>query len=136
MDDVISLGVGEPDFQTPWAVRQKAVQVIETKRTVYTANAGLEALRRSVSEYTKKKIGVEYDPVSEIVITVGGSEAIDISIRTLVEPGDEVLIVEPSFVCLPKKQNFLYFRFLTTPQVLLWNVKTLNRLLKFCVVQI
>lgn len=99
MDDVISLGVGEPDFQTPWAVRQKAVQVIETKRTVYTANAGLEALRRSVSEYTKKKIGVEYDPVSEIVITVGGSEAIDISIRTLVEPGDEVLIVEPSFVC-------------------------------------
>lgn len=99
LDDVISLGVGEPDFQTPWAIRQKAIQTIETKRTVYSANAGLEALRRSISSYTKRKIHVEYDPLSEIVVTVGGSEAIDISIRTVIEPGDEVLIVEPCFVC-------------------------------------
>ncbi|MGN0583693.1 MAG: aminotransferase class I/II-fold pyridoxal phosphate-dependent enzyme [Oscillospiraceae bacterium] len=99
MDDVISLGVGEPDFQTPWAVRQKAIHTIETKRTVYTANAGLEALRESISRYTKKKTGIEYDPAGEIIVTVGGSEAIDISIRSIVEPGDEVLIVEPSFVC-------------------------------------
>lgn len=99
LDDVISLGVGEPDFQTPWSIRQKAIQTIETKRTVYTANAGLETLRRSISSYTQRKIGVEYDPSDEIVVTVGGSEAIDISIRTIVEPGDEVLIVEPCFVC-------------------------------------
>lgn len=99
MDDVISLGVGEPDFQTPWSVRQCAIKNIETKRTVYTANAGLEALRRSVSKYILKKTGTEYDPLGEVIITVGGSEAIDISIRALVEPGDEVLVVEPSFVC-------------------------------------
>jgi len=99
MDDVISLGVGEPDFQTPWSVRQCAIKNIETKRTVYTANAGLEALRRSVSKYILKKTGTEYDPLGEVIITVGGSEAIDISIRSLVEPGDEVLVVEPSFVC-------------------------------------
>ncbi len=99
IDDVISLGVGEPDFQTPWSIRQKAIQTIENKRTVYTANAGLESLRKSISRYIKKNISVEYDPLKEIVVTVGGSEAIDISIRSIVEPGDEVLIVEPCFVC-------------------------------------
>lgn len=99
LDGVISLGVGEPDFKTPWSVRQKAIQTIENKRTVYTANAGLESLRCSISKYTKKHLGVEYDPLHEIIVTVGGSEAIDISIRSMVEPGDEVLIVEPCFVC-------------------------------------
>lgn len=99
LEGVISLGVGEPDFPTPWSIRQKAMQTIERKRTVYTANAGLAALRTSISNYTKKRTGVEYDPQSEIVVTVGGSEAIDISIRSVIEPGDEVLIVEPCFVC-------------------------------------
>ncbi|MBE6841374.1 MAG: aminotransferase class I/II-fold pyridoxal phosphate-dependent enzyme [Oscillospiraceae bacterium] len=99
IDDVISLGVGEPDFPTPWSIRQKAIQTIENKRTIYTANAGLESLRKSISNYTKRHINIEYDPKTEIVVTVGGSEAIDISIRTLVNPGDEVLIVEPCFVC-------------------------------------
>ncbi len=99
LEGVISLGVGEPDFPTPWSIRQKAMQTIERKRTVYTANAGLAALRTSISNYTKKRTGVEYDPLSEVVVTVGGSEAIDISIRSIIEPGDEVLIVEPCFVC-------------------------------------
>ena len=98
-EGVISLGVGEPDFNTPWAIRQKAIQTIETKKTVYTANAGLEDLRREIAGYVKKRINTEYEPTSEIVVTVGGSEAIDISIRSIVEPGDEVLIVEPCFVC-------------------------------------
>ena len=98
-EGVISLGVGEPDFNTPWAIRQKAIQTIETKKTVYTANAGLEDLRRAIAGYLKKRINTEYEPTSEIVVTVGGSEAIDISIRSIVEPGDEVLIVEPCFVC-------------------------------------
>lgn len=99
LEGVISLGVGEPDFPTPWSIRQKAMQTIERKRTVYTANAGLAALRTSISNYTKKRTGVEYDPLTEVVVTVGGSEAIDISIRSIIEPGDEVLIVEPCFVC-------------------------------------
>ncbi len=99
LEGVISLGVGEPDFPTPWSIRQKAMQTIERKRTVYTANAGLAALRTSISNYTCKRTGVSYDPQNEVVVTVGGSEAIDISIRSVIEPGDEVLIVEPCFVC-------------------------------------
>ncbi len=99
MDDVISLGVGEPDFSTPWSIRKEAIDVLERKKIVYTANAGLAQLREEVAEYLKKKIHVEYHPEHEIVITVGGSEAIDISIRGVVNPGDEVLIVEPCFVC-------------------------------------
>lgn len=99
MDDVISLGVGEPDFSTPWSVRKEAIEVLERKKIVYTANAGLVQLREEVANYQEKKIHVKYDPQHEIVITVGGSEAIDIAIRGLVNPEDEVLIVEPSFVC-------------------------------------
>ncbi len=98
-EGVISLGVGEPDFNTPWAIRQKAIQTIETKKTVYTANAGLEELRKAIAGYVKKRSKAEYDHKNEVVVTVGGSEAIDISIRSIVEPGDEVLIVEPCFVC-------------------------------------
>lgn len=99
MDNVISLGVGEPDFHTPWAVRQTAISTLEKGRTVYTANSGLMELRKTICGYIKRKIGVEYDPQKELIITVGGSEAIDLGIRALVNPGDEVLIVEPCFVC-------------------------------------
>lgn len=99
MDDVISLGVGEPDFQTPWSIRKTAINVLERKRIVYTANSGLMELRKSIAGYLKRKNNLEYDSEHEIIVTVGGSEAIDIAIRGLINPGDEVLIVEPSFVC-------------------------------------
>ncbi len=99
MDNVISLGVGEPDFRTPWAVRREAIRTLERGKTVYTANAGLIKLREEISGYTYSKTGVKYDPDGEIIVTVGGSEAIDLTVRAIVEPGDEVIIVEPSFVC-------------------------------------
>lgn len=99
MEGVISLGVGEPDFPTPWPIRQTAITTLEKGRTVYTANAGLMELRETISRYLERKIGVSYCPKDEIIITVGGSEAIDLGIRALVNPGDEVLVVEPSFVC-------------------------------------
>lgn len=99
VDGVISLGVGEPDFKTPWKIRQTAIDTLEKGKTVYTANAGLIELRKEISKYFKRTINTTYDPDKEIIVTVGGSEAIDISIRTIVEPGDEVLIVEPCFVC-------------------------------------
>lgn len=97
--DVISLGVGEPDFQTPWVIRKTAISALEKGKTKYTANAGLIELRRELSEYIFRKTGVRYDPDHEIIITVGGSEGIDIGIRGIINPGDEVLIVEPCFVC-------------------------------------
>lgn len=99
MENVISLGVGEPDFQTPWAIRRAAITALEKGKTVYTANAGLMELRKAICGYVKRKINVEYDPVKELIVTVGGSEAIDLGIRALLNPGDEVLIVEPCFVC-------------------------------------
>lgn len=99
MDDVISLGVGEPDFTTPWTIREAGIYSLERGRTFYTANAGLLELREEISRYTERKFGVTYDPKSEIIVTVGGSEAIDLCLRTVLEPGDEVIIPEPSFVC-------------------------------------
>lgn len=99
MDNVISLGVGEPDFHTPWAVRQTAISTLEKGKTVYTANSGLMELRKTICGYIKRKIGVEYQPEKELIVTVGGSEGIDLGIRALIDPGDEVLIVEPCFVC-------------------------------------
>lgn len=99
MDNVISLGVGEPDFQTPWSIRKTAINTLEKKRIIYSANSGLAELRDEIAKYIKRKIGVSYNYEHEVLVTVGGSEAIDISIRALVNPGDEVLIVEPSFVC-------------------------------------
>lgn len=99
VEGVISLGVGEPDFQTPWSIRQEAINQLERGKTKYTANSGLSELKSAVSRYTLKKIGVEYDPDSEVIITVGGSEGIDMCIRALVNPGDEILTVEPCFVC-------------------------------------
>lgn len=98
-EGVISLGVGEPDFQTPWNVREAAISALEKGKTKYTANAGLAELRAAIARYIEKELGVSYDPEHETVVTVGGSEGIDIAIRALIDPGDEVLIVEPCFVC-------------------------------------
>lgn len=99
MGNVISLGVGEPDFHTPWVIRREAIRALERGKTFYTANSGLAQLRKEISEYTSKKTGIVYDPSGEIIVTVGGSEAIDLTVRSLVAPGDEVIIPEPSFVC-------------------------------------
>ncbi len=99
LDGVISLSVGEPDFKTPWAIRKEAVRILEKGRTAYTANSGLIELRRAISDYLKETIHTEYSPEKEIIVTVGGSEAIDMALRTLVTPNDEVLVPEPSFVC-------------------------------------
>lgn len=99
MPDAISLGVGEPDFVTPWSIREAGIYSLEKGRTHYTANAGLLELREEICAYTNRKYGVSYDPKSEVLVTVGGSEAIDLAIRCLVSDGDEVIIPEPCFVC-------------------------------------
>ena len=99
MKDVISLGVGEPDFKTPWSIRRAGIESLEKGHTWYTANAGLIALRSEISNYLNRRFSLDYDPKQEVFVTVGGSEAIDLCIRAIVEPGDEVLVVEPSFVC-------------------------------------
>lgn len=99
MQGVISLGVGEPDFKTPWLIRKEAIDILEKGRTCYTANSGLMELRNEISKYFDRTINTHYDPESEIIVTVGGSEGIDLCIRCIVQPGDEVLVVEPSFVC-------------------------------------
>ncbi|MCR5142293.1 MAG: aminotransferase class I/II-fold pyridoxal phosphate-dependent enzyme [Ruminococcus sp.] len=99
MEDVISLGVGEPDFKTPWKIRQTAIDTLQKGRTCYTANSGLKELRQEIAAYTKNTVHTDYDPNNEIIVTVGGSEAIDLTVRAIVSPGDEVLVVEPCFVC-------------------------------------
>ena len=99
MEGVISLGVGEPDFKTPWAVRQTAIDTLHKGRTCYTANAGLRELRQEIAKYLHGAVHTDYDPDKEILVSVGGSEAIDLAVRACVAPGDEVLVVEPSFVC-------------------------------------
>ena len=99
MPDCISLGVGEPDFKTPWTVRDAGIRSLERGRTQYTANAGLAELRREICRYMDRRFGVEYDAKDQVLVTVGGSEAIDLCIRALVQPGDEVIIPEPCFVC-------------------------------------
>lgn len=99
MKGVISLGVGEPDFQTPWEIRNAGIRSLENGKTRYTANRGLEALCREIADYQKRKYGLSYDPATEIMVTVGGSEGIDAAIRALVTPGDEVIIPQPSYVC-------------------------------------
>lgn len=98
MEGVISLGVGEPDFVTPWAVREAAINSLEQGYTSYTANAGLLELREEIAKYMKTQFNVGYSPESEIIVTVGASEAIDIAMRALLNPGDEVIVVEPCFV--------------------------------------
>ena len=99
MPECISLGVGEPDFKTPWAVREAGIESLEHGRTRYTANAGLKELRAEICRYLERRMHLHYDPLREVLVTVGGSEAIDMCIRAIVQPGDEVIIPEPCFVC-------------------------------------
>lgn len=99
MDDVISLGIGEPDFPTPWHIRNVAINTLEKSRTKYTANAGLMELRQEISNYLKRRFNLEYQADKQILITVGGSEAIDLAMRAFIKPGDEVIVPLPSFVC-------------------------------------
>ena len=99
MEDVISLSVGEPDFSTPWHIREEAIRTLEKGRTWYSPNAGSLALREAIAGYVQRHSHVTYDPKSEVLVTVGGSEAIDLCFRALITPGDEVLIPEPAFVC-------------------------------------
>lgn len=98
MEDAISLGVGEPDFDTPWHIRDEGIYSLEKGRTFYTSNAGLKDLKREISNYMERKIHTHYDYNKEVLVTVGGSEAIDMGLRAMLEPGDEVLIPQPSYV--------------------------------------
>ncbi|MBE6705427.1 MAG: aminotransferase class I/II-fold pyridoxal phosphate-dependent enzyme [Ruminococcaceae bacterium] len=99
MDDVISLTVGQPDFDTPWHIREAGIYSLEDGRTYYTSNSGLLEFRREVCNYLERRFGLSYIPETEVLCTVGGSEAIDLAMRAILEPGDEVIVVEPSFVC-------------------------------------
>ena len=98
MKDVISLGVGEPDFDTPWFIRDEGIYSLEKGRTFYTSNSGLMELREEICRYLNRRVGVDYDAKTQVIITVGGSEAIDIAMRAMLDPGDEVLIPQPSYV--------------------------------------
>lgn len=98
MKDAISLGVGEPDFNTPWHIREEGIYSLERGRTHYTSNAGLAELKEEICRYLKRKCQVNYDPAHEVMVTVGGSEAIDVALRAMLDPGDEVLIPQPSYV--------------------------------------
>lgn len=98
MKDAISLGVGEPDFDTPWHIRDEGIYSLEQGRTIYTSNAGLKELREEICRTLHRKQGLTYDPMTEVLVTVGGSEAIDMGLRAMINPGDEVLIPQPSYV--------------------------------------
>ena len=98
MDDAISLGVGEPDFDTPWHIREEGIYSLERGRTFYTSNAGLKELKTEVAKYQHRRFGLEYDSVSEVMITIGGSEAIDGALRAMIDDGDEVILPQPSYV--------------------------------------
>lgn len=98
MEGVISLGVGEPDFTTPWAIREAAIYSIEKGRTFYTANRGLIELREEICKYYQRRFHVSYDPEKECIVTVGGSEGIDIAIRSIIDPGDEMIVLDPGYV--------------------------------------
>lgn len=99
MDDVISLSVGEPDFPTPWSIRKAGIESLQKGKTKYTSNWGLVKLRQEISNYMERKLSLKYCPDNEILVTVGGSEAIDACMRAVIEPGDEVIIPQPSYVC-------------------------------------
>ena len=99
MDDVISLTVGQPDFDTPWHIREAGINSLEEGRTYYTSNSGLLEFRREVCNYLERRFGLSYTPETEVLCTVGGSEAIDLAMRAVLSPGDEVIVVQPSFVC-------------------------------------
>ena len=98
MKDAISLGVGEPDFDTPWRIRDEGIYSLTKGKTHYTSNTGLMELREAISDYLKRKYSLSYDPATEVMVTVGGSEAIDIALRAMLDPGDEVIIPQPSYV--------------------------------------
>ena len=98
MGDAISLGVGEPDFDTPWHIREEAIYTLEKGKTIYTANAGLLELRKEICAYMQRRFNLTYSPTKQTLVTVGGSEGIDLALRILLEPGDEVLIPEPCYV--------------------------------------
>ena len=100
-NDVISLGVGEPDFTTPWSVRESAIYSLEAGHTSYTSNAGLLSLRKAICDYLRSDYNIDYDPASECLVTIGVSEALDLAMRALVDPGDEVIYTSPSFVSYP-----------------------------------
>ena len=99
MKDAISLGVGEPDFVTPWHIRDKGIHSLQKGQTHYTANKGLKELREEISNYLNRRFNIKYDALTQTIVTVGGSEAIDLVFRAVIDPGDEVLVPEPSFVC-------------------------------------
>ncbi|MDD6265099.1 MAG: aminotransferase class I/II-fold pyridoxal phosphate-dependent enzyme [Clostridia bacterium] len=99
MDDVISLTVGQPDFQTPWHIREAGIETLEKGGSYYTSNSGLLTLREEISKYLNRRFNLSYDPKDEIIVTIGGSEAIAVSLRALIDPGDEVIITSPCFVC-------------------------------------
>ena len=99
MPDAISLGIGEPDFVTPWHIRNAGIRSLEKGRTKYTPNKGLSELRRQISAYLNRRFQLNYDPISQVIVTVGGSEGLDLALRCCLEPGDEVIIPTPSFVC-------------------------------------
>ena len=98
MEGAISLGVGEPDFDTPWHVRDAGIRSLEMGKTFYTSNAGLKELKQEICSYLKRRMQVEYDYNTEVMVTIGGSEAIDAALRAMLDPGDEVLIPQPSYV--------------------------------------
>ena len=98
MPDAISLGVGEPDFDTPWHIREEGIYSLEKGRTFYTSNAGLMDLRKAICGYLERRYDMKYDPASEVLVTVGGSEGIDVALRAMLNPGDEVIIPEPCYV--------------------------------------
>ena len=106
--DIISLGVGEPDFVTPWNIREAAIYSLEKGHTSYTSNYGLESLRRSIVKYVDGFFHVKYDPLHEVLVTVGVSEAIDLALRAILNPGDEVLYHEPCYVSYAPSVNMAY----------------------------
>lgn len=114
-EGVISLGVGEPDFVTPWHIREACYYSLEKGYTMYTSNSGLPELREEIAKYIKDTIGVKYSPEKEILVTVGVSEAIDIALRALIEPGDEVLVPEPSFVSYAPGATLAYGKAISIP---------------------
>ena len=99
MTDVTALTVGQPDFVTPWKIREAGIESLESGKTYYTSNAGTLELRKEISNYMNRRFNLQYDPAKEVVVTVGGSEAIDVAMRTILQPGDEVIIPTPCFVC-------------------------------------
>ena len=98
MKDAISLGVGEPDFDTPWHIRDEGIYALERGKTFYTSNSGLKELREEICKYQKRHQNIDYNPLTEVLVTVGGSEAIDIGLRAMINSGDEVIIPQPAYV--------------------------------------